>query len=653
MCGIAGIFSFGDNKNRFAENSVMMSVAMRNRGPDDEGYMIASHGHEKPVVFFGNDSQNYGGTDLEYIPTRPIESAKTFEGSLFFAHRRLSIIDLSPAGHQPMCTADKRFWIIYNGEIYNHTEIKLELEKFGYRFRSTSDTEVLLYAYQHWGADFLSRLNGMFALAIWDDKNKALFCARDRVGIKPFYYTVQGNNFIFASDINTIIKSGLYKPDYDLEGLYHAMSFGVAPRPMTAFKGIKALEQAHWMSIDANGTVKMDRYWEIPTGQQDKNLGEKEAIEILKLTLTESIKKRLIADVPVGTFMSGGIDSTTISAIASELHPGINAFTLGFTNDKDLNELDQAKATAQISQMNHIVKEVEAEDALNHLYNMVECYEEPFYDISPNYIISQFVSENNIKVILNGLGGDELFGGYVYYGWLLRWLLLRKAVPFLSLSRLIRPLNPISERLLGVGRAVSADRFNLAVRSFLTDSEKKNLFIDNQVSEYNTIEAIHRLYVPEDRPFSDDIERICYIDMLNNIGNHHVYRVDKFTMRFSIEGRFPFLDHELIETAFRIPSKYKVKNGILKYILRKVAEQKIHPSCLSMQKKGFDLPTASWMKGPLDSFVNQKLHELGQRDIFKPREISRIYSDWKSGYRCFRGVWQLVGTQMWFETFID
>jgi asparagine synthase (glutamine-hydrolysing) len=652
MCGIAGILSLDGILRKNTRALHRMADCMHNRGPDDEGYFISSHGQEQ-FQFFGGEDTPSNDESISFYPKDRIVTAYDVAGSIFFAHRRLAIIDLSLHGHQPMCTADGRYWIIYNGEIYNYREIREDLKKAGVQFNGYSDTEVLLYAYCEWGTEALQRLNGMFAFAIWDDRDKVLFCARDRIGIKPFYYTIQDNQFVFASDIKTLIAGSLYKPEVDLEGLYHAMSFGVAPRPMTAFKGVRALEQGHWMRIGAGGGIEKGQYWRIPVGTQDERMSEDEAVELLECKLRQAIERRLIADVPVGTFMSGGIDSTTVSAIASGLHPGIKAFTLSFDNVKKLDELDQAKATAAMHPMEHITKSVKPESVLGFIEDIIDCYEEPFYDLSPNYVLCKFVAENNITVILNGLGGDELFAGYVYYGWLGRWRLLRKIKPLLRVSKMIPYTRHISERLLAVASTQKPDMFPTTVRSFITDMEKHRLFLDQHVLEYNTVERIRQLYVGSGLEFTDDLEAVSYADMMNNIGNHHVYRVDKFTMRFSIEGRLPFLDHEVVEAAYHIPSRYKICSKKLKYVLRKMAEKYIHPSCFSMKKKGFDLPTDQWMRGPLRDIVYQNLERLLKRDIFNPREVWQIYSEWRSRRRMFRSVWQLVSTEMWLKAFID
>ncbi len=655
MCGIAGIFSISGKNFSDTLSLHKMAEAMSHRGPDDEGYLI---GNDKEIrIFKGKDTPHFEGM-IPYYPKEPIDSAYGIHATLFLAHRRLSIIDLSPFGHQPMCTKDKRYWIVYNGELYNYKELREELKKDGIGFISTSDTEVALYAYVKWGKDALKKFNGMFAFAIWDSKKKTLFCARDRIGIKPFYYTIANGRFIFASEISAIIAGGIYKPDVDIEGLYHCMSFGVAPRPMTVFKGIKALEQAHWMEISASGGIERGRYWHIPTGMQRPEMKEEEAVELIEETLKKAIKRRLIADVPVGTFMSGGIDSTTVSAIASKFHPGIKAFTLSFSQIKELDEVQQAKATADMYPMVHLVKDIDIDSVIDYVEDIIACYEEPFYELSPNYVISNFVSENGIKVVLNGLGGDELFGGYSYYRWIGIWKILRRASILLKLFSNC-PLNNLLSKNIDIRRSLevletsSPVDFHTSMLSKVPESVKKQLFNIQLENKPKTIEKLKELYLREDIGFSNDMEALSYMDIMNYIGNHHVYRVDRFTMRFSVEARLPFLDHEMVEAAFSVPWQYKVFKGEQKYVEKKVASKYIHPSCIKMKKRGFSFPTKRWMQGSLSTFVNEAIQRLLKREVFNSNYLREIYKCWVAKKYNYRLIWMLVSIEKWFERFID
>ena len=585
------------------------------------------------------------------FPKNHIESSYGQVSQVALGHRRLSIVDLTPHGHQPLCTPEKRYWIVFNGEIYNFHEISSELKSEGVRLHGHSDTEVLINAYVRWGEQCLARFNGDFAFAIWDNKEKFLFCGRDRVGIKPFYYTIQHGQLIFASDIKTIIASGLYTPEVDPEGLYFAMAFGMAPRPITAFKGIHALEQGTWMRVHINGKIEKQGYWCIPVGTQQHRMSQAEAIELLDVELTKAVKLRLHADVPVGTFMSGGIDSTTISAIASRQHPGIKAFTLAYQNTApELDEVAQAEATARINPMEHVIHRVNPEESLSDLDNWIAGYEEPFQSLAANHVITKLVKQNGVTVVLNGLGGDELFAGYGRYLYARRWNLISRFSP------VIKMLSPFlgrkGDRVMGINEVKSPDQLHTLLFQQTHDKGLHQLFNHPDLKNINTPDRLKKLYA-DGIEFDDPIEAFSFMDLKNYIGNHHVHRVDQFTMAHSVEGRFPFLDHNLIELAYTIPSKWKIKGGVQKYVLRQVAKKYIDHSCLSMKKKGFGLPLKQWMQGPLLPLVKDKIELLKDRPLIRAETITRWFDEYQSGRIPALQIWHLVALELWFEYFID
>jgi asparagine synthase (glutamine-hydrolysing) len=621
---------------------------MRHRGPDDEGYVTVQR---------NGVCQQYVGPDTpadvrRFCPVarRVIDGFRT-ETIVALGHRRLSVVDLSAAGHQPMSYADERFWIVYNGEIYNHSELRVELIKCGHSFRSKTDTEVILASYVQWGERCLDRFNGDFAFALWDNETFSLFCARDRIGIKPFYYERDADRFIFASDIKTLIASGLYHPKPDREGLYLAMAFGIAPRPLTAFENVRSLEQSHWMRVGIDGRVETRRYWRIPIGSQEKGMQERDAIALLDEELVRAVRRRLVADVPVGTFMSGGIDSTTVSAIAAQFHPGIRAFTLGYEGGaSDMDEIPQAEGTARMYPMRHIVKRVRPEECLQELPRWIAGYEEPYYSVPPTYVISRLARDNGVTVVLNGLGGDELFGGYSYYRY--------AGLPLLPR---LRALLPLADMLLPAGRlkglaaaVVSSSRDHLHTHLFCLsgDAELRALFSSHMRPSYHVADKLHALYC-EGLEFASGIEALSYMDLMNYVGNHQVHRTDQFTMCFSLESRFPLLDHELVEAAFRIPDRWKVRRGTGKYVLRRVAEAKIHQSCLTMRKKGFGLPLRHWMQGQLREVVERSLRKLRERPEVCGETVSHWFRQYEAGRFSAERIWHLTALELWFEHFID
>lgn len=649
MCGIAGILAHEEEPEILIRLAGMLS-AMRHRGPDDEGMALFRRSSEAVESFGGEDTPPAVlESRTAYAPQRVRPLQNVPDVLLALGHRRLSILDLSAAGHQPMATGDRRYWIVYNGEVYNYREIRSELQRTGESFQSHTDTEVILKSYRRWGADCLSRFNGMFAFAIWDNREKTLFCARDRIGIKPFYFLSTDRLFLFASDVKTIVASGLYRPEVELEGLYHALSFDCAPRPLTCFKDIRALTQAHWMTVTRTGTITQRRYWALPPHERAPKGGRDWRAE-LDAQLKASVQRRLLADVPVGTFMSGGIDSTTISALASKFHPGIRAFTLGFgAEGEHMNEVEEAKATARLHPMQHVLKIVDADETLSYLDEMVLCNEEPSCTPNPTHVMSKFVREHGVTVVLNGLGGDELFCGYGRERVATQWRRLRPWRPVLGL------LPPVHESLKKRKR-ISAlrdltDCYVYAFSIFL-DDDKQRLF-RNIAGDFNSYDFFRERYPLSGRDKEDPIDTMCACDLLNYIGNHQVYRTDQFTMWFSLEARFPFLDHELVELAFRMPSEMKVADGRGKYILRQVAGDYIAPACLDMEKKGFSLPVGQWIKGTLKPLVDERIAQLKKRDLFSPPVIEEIVRGYHARRRSVLQLWLLVSVEMWFQRFID
>ncbi len=640
MCGIVGVIS--KKQSKISENILNANNQMKRRGPDDEGFVLFSA--NTVDICYGEDTDLKNFKDKQtYYPTKDIKSTVDNRYSVAFGHRRLSIVDLSSHGHQPMCDNDGNYWITFNGEVYNYKEIREELIDLGYKFVSDTDTEVILKAYLEWNTNCLQKFNGMFAFAIFNRQKNEIFIARDRIGIKPLYYTFQDDKFIFVSDIKTLIKSRLYKPEVDWEGIYHNFSFSMTPRPNTSFKDVYSLRQAHYMIIDTK-TLKYEitEYWDIPTNIQNSYMTEEEAEELLEKELKKSIEYRLISDVDVGTFMSGGIDSTTISAMASKIHPNIKAFTLAF--DKSMSkydELEEAKKTAQMHNMEHIVSTLKADVVLNNIDNMVLGYEEPFMHLAANFAISEIVKNNGVKVVLNGLGGDELFAGYSVYSRLQQWKKLSKLS---NISKILPNIHPKIDSLKRFIKPNNIYQYYANSYSTFTDIEKERLFGKN----YNSLDEIYKQYAKNEKEFTDDLELLSYLDIKSYIGNHHVHRTDQFTMYFSIEGRFPFLDHNLIEKAFTIPSKYKLNNGVPKYILRKVAKKYIAPECLSMGKKGFGLPLEYWFDNQLKDLVSNAIVSLKTRKIFDNNEINNIMQGRSIGKK-----WQLVMFELWYKKFIE
>jgi len=640
MCGIAGIIELNALSNQ-THSIKAMSKSMQNRGPDDEGFLLVN---DTTTAYYG-DKSNKEKTlhNLNYTPYYHINTAQNIKSNIAFGFKRLSIVDLSTNAHQPMCDSSKNFWIIYNGEIYNYKEIRKELISLNYTFHSDSDTEVVLKSYIQWGEKALQKFNGMFAFAIFDKQANEIFMARDRIGIKPLYYFTNNERFVFGSTIKSIIDSKLYQPQIDWEGLWQNFTFSIAQRPHTCFSEIKALEASHYLRLNVTtGKFFSTQYWHIPTGTQNLNMSETKATNLLEEALYKSIKYRLNADVEVGTFMSGGIDSTTISAIASKLQPTIKAFTLGFKEHYDeYDEVLQAKETAQLNKINHIIHYENPSTIIENIETITTNYEEPYHHLPANYIMSKAVANQGVKVVLNGLGGDELFAGYHFYTKLKKWHSLKVFNPILTtIPQHLNSRIAIAKQLASYKNIA---QYYTHFRSTYNDYDNKKLFKN---CEYDSLHTLENLY--QNNNFTDDIEALSYYDLKSYIGNHQTRTVDQFTMNFSIEGRFPFLDHELIELAFKIPSKYKIKNGIQKYILKKVAKKYIAKSCFAMDKKGFGLPLEYWYNHELKDFIYDYLNTLKNRNFFNNREIDTIVKS-----NNVRKIWHLVMTELWLQKFFD
>jgi len=639
MCGIAGIIEFNKKSNQVIAIK-NMTKSLENRGPDDEGYLLNIN---TIVSFYGDKTDS--SVKVNHFPNTPlnhIDTALNTTSNIAFGFKRLSIIDLSYRAHQPMCDLSKKYWIIFNGEIYNFKEIRSELQSLNYSFYSNSDTEIVLNAYIEWGEKSLQKLNGMFAFSILDTLKEEIFLARDRIGIKPLYYYQNKDRFVFGSTIKSIIDSKLYTPEINWEGLQQNFTFSITQRPSTCFLNVFALKPAYYIKVNTStGQIIKNQYWQIPTATQDFSLTKKKSADLLEEGLYKSINYRLNADVKVGTFMSGGIDSTTITSIAKKLNPNINALTLGFHQKYfEYDEVLQAKKIAKMNNIKHIIHYENSNSIIDNMETIVENYEEPYHHLPANYAISKAASLYGFKVVLNGLGGDELFAGYDFYNKLNSWNLLKKLN---SINKFI-PLNfhpkiDVAKKIISLKKI---DQFYSYFYSTFSDFEVQQLFKN---PNYNSSNTLRKLYL-NNQKFTDDIEALSYYNIKSYISNHQTRTSDQFSMNFSIETRFPFLDHQLIELAFTIPSKFKLKNNSHKFILKEVAKKHISSSCFSMQKKGLGLPLEYWYKNELKEFINDNINALKKRNLFDIKEINTILKT-----NNVRKTWHLVMTELWLKSF--
>ena len=631
MCGINGIIN--KNKNIPISDALSkMTNSMTNRGPDDEGYFLFDNQFTHAI---GNDS--IAKNDIH------INATLNNKYKLGFGFRQLKILDLSNNSHQPMRDETKKYWIVFNGEIYNYKEIKRELINLGYTFFSNSDTEVVLNAYKEWNSKCLDKFNGMFAFSVFDSLRNQVFIARDRIGIKPLYYFQNEDQFIFSSTQKAIIDSKIYRPKINWEGLHQNFRFSIAQRPTTCFEEINALESAHYLKLDLNNnSIEKKQYWEIPTNTQDFSMTENEALSMVEEGLFESINYRLNADVEVGTFMSGGIDSTTIAVMASKCHPNIKCLTLGFKGFEEYDEVIQATDTVKLHGLNHIINYASPNEVLKNIDAAVTAYEEPYHHLSANYILSKMAAENDLKVVLSGLGGDELFGGYDVYKKLDLWNNLKNKK---QLVKFLPNIHRKVQKAKQLSNYSNLGQFYSHYYTTFDDNSINNLF---EKGTLNTENTLSKIFNSKNLEFTDGFEAMSFYNLKSYIGSHQMRTIDQFTMHFSVEGRLPLLDHKFIETIYKIPTKYKQKGNVQKYILKQVAKKHIAPSTLNMSKKGLRLPLEHWISNELKEFVLDSISKLKNRHIFNNQVIDEILKTNNE-----QKIWQLVSTELWIEKFIN
>jgi asparagine synthase (glutamine-hydrolysing) len=645
MCGIAGLISVNPEA-RISE----MLLSIEHRGRDDEGIWTSA----------GNDEAGRRAC---------------------LGHRRLAIIDTSAAGHQPMLSPDGRFALTFNGEIYNYRVLREELQSRGYRFRTDTDTEVLLAAFSEWGPDCLPRLNGMFAFAIWDERERTLTVARDRLGIKPLYYAqVAGANgagpvFIFASEIKAILASGLVERELDHEGLHQYLTFLWTPDPYTLFRGIRKLPPAHVLQLRGDH-LHVGEWWDVSFNEIDEGKTEEWWRERVLDTLSSVVKMEMVSDVPLGSFLSGGVDSSAIVALMKEHSEGrrVSTYTIGIEAD-DLrydiipDDVVWARRVGQLLETDYreIMLQPSVADLLPKLvYHM----DEPVIDMAiPSYLVARAARES-LTVMLSGMGGDEVFAGYP------RQMAMKLASAFDPVPSLLRrPLMKTVEYALPGGLpgrltaplrnakkfARSAaldfeDRY-LGYETYFTDKAKARLYTDEMREATRGLDAYgeHRRHFARVRGCAP-LNQLLYVDLKTFLPCLNLSTTDKTSMAANLEVRVPFLNHELVELAARMPPGLKLRGLKRKYILKRAAERLLPREVVWRKKAGFGAPIRSWLRGPLRPLVEDLLSEetLRRRGLFQPAEVRRIIAANLSGREDYNlQVFQLLTLELWQRVFLD
>ncbi len=633
MCGLCGIIHF--DKQRPVDPNLLqrMTDVIRHRGPDDEGHLIDGHAG--------------------------------------LGSRRLSILGLND-GHMPMSTPDGSISIVYNGELYNHPELKKQLCSKGYRYRTGSDTESFLYLYQQYGEDFLQHTRGMFALALWDRKKQKIVLARDRLGIKPLYYQIDGMALRFASEIKCILCDKHVSRRIDMEALNLYLSYLATPPPYTMFEGIRQLYPGE-MLIFENNRVRTQSFWypksRISQSQElDANTVKRELGERLRTI----VKEHLLSDVPVGAFLSGGIDSSVLVGLMHEfLGPGFKTFSIGFEGHRLFDETPQAKSVSKRFGTDHHERILSPADLLNALEDITWQLDEPLADSSclPLYFVSQLAA-NYGKVVLSGDGGDEVFAGYCkYLAEHYRQYFTNLPAPFSHfLSHTFANYLPESRANYMMDLLRQGKKF---LRGFDPDPFERHMgmaiHFEDQLRSQILLPEIRKA-IDFDRPRTyrreifqelsdhDDLTRMLWVDLRHGLPSDMLMKVDRMSMLHSLEVRVPFLDHTLVEYAFSLPGWMKLKGKTTKWILKEAFKDLLPSDIIHRRKHGFDVPVGEWFKHELRDVIEDVCSEstTNRRGLFDPRQVRQVIMDHQDRRRDYNNqLWIFLSLELWQRQYLD
>ncbi len=630
MCGIVGIFNYYNQTFQVSESLICkMRDTMVHRGPDDKGAWIS--------------------------PDRKVG----------LGFRRLAIIDLSPNANQPMSNKDGSLWIVFNGEIYNHKEIRAELEEIGgYSWKTDhSDTEVILHAFEEWGIDCVKKFRGMFAIAVWDAKARELWLIRDRLGIKPLYYSNHSGHIVFASEIKAILQDPCQKVNVNEEAFYHYLSFLCVPSPQTLFDGIKKLPCGSWLRICEGGKIYEHRYWDVWDYTTPLiNISDDEIAEQILDELRSSVRFRKTSDVPVGVFLSGGIDSSSNAALFSEREgKPIKTFTIGYEGEYQSykNEMYYARMMAKEIGAEHYECLLTVNDLIDFLPEMVYLQDEPIADpvCVPIYYVSKLARDNGVIVCQVGEGSDELFWGYPDWKTKLRLQHYDNLpIPFIFKKLALKSLRVLKkDKKLSyewLRRGSEGQPIFWGGAEAFTEVQKKNLLSPRlrkkfaNITSWDVLSPIYQRF--EKKAWEKTpLNWMSYLDLNLRLPELLLMRVDKMSMGVSLEARVPFLDHKLVELAMSIPESAKTRNGILKYILKKSVKGLIPDELIYRKKQGFNVPMNEWF-----------FEQLGNKAWLELKNFCKNtdYLDWIEVKRLINQghgmkVWFLLNFALWWKTY--
>ncbi|MBE7555391.1 MAG: asparagine synthase (glutamine-hydrolyzing) [Anaerolineales bacterium] len=629
MCGISGVYCF-DPKTPVRQSLLQrMTDLIAHRGPDDFGYYV--------------------------------------DGNIGLGHRRLSIIDLSAAGHQPMSNEDGTVWITYNGECYNYLDFPADLRSRGHQLKSTSDTETLIHLYEEYGPEFLKKIDGMYAFAIWDARRQRLLLARDRLGIKPLFYYYDHQHLIFASELKALLADPTLPSTLNETALSDFLHFMSIPDPETIFKGVKKLLPGHYLCVE-NGRVKEYQYWDIPSFHTNGQSDLQAVCDQFDTLFQKTVTSHLLADVPVGAFLSGGVDSSSIVAVANrQVTTPMMTFASTFRGLSEFDESPYAREVASLCQTEH--------HEFNLTPNLVEALpkiawhaDEPFAISSSFalYFLAQ-MARQHVKVVLTGDGGDEVFAGYtwrhVHFPEINNRLplafrpLLKEVVTIADLWNIKRSSHRAGRLVEKLRQATSSDE--RYVQSFICyqNYELEGLLLPEAWQSINKAwsQNITQRYYDQFQD-GDQLARKLYTDIKTTLVSEMLTKVDRMTMAFGLEARVPFLDHHVVEWAFRVPGEYKIRGTEGKYLVKKTMERYLPAELLYRPKHGFNVPMKVWMRDQLREFIHDTLTEqaIKTRELFQVNAIKRLMQEHSQGTQdASNKIFVLLMLELWFQHFVD
>lgn len=630
MCGIVGALVFDQESFSVSESYLSrMRDTMVHRGPDGSGVWVRA------------------------------------DGRIGLGHRRLSIIDLSPSAAQPMMNEDGRLRLVFNGEIYNHAEIRAELQRLGgHHWRTDhSDTEVILHAFEQWGIDCLQRFRGIFAFALWDERAQALWLVRDRIGVKPLYYSVHNGRITFASEIKALLADPQQERKVNEQAFYDYLSFLAVPAPNTMFAGIYKVPCATWLKIAVDGKIEEQKYWDVldqPESLQKTSVGN--ISQRVLAELRTAVQLRKVSDVPVGVFLSGGIDSSTNAALFAEGETGrVHTYSIGYEGDSPSyrNELNYARLMANCIDADHHERLLTLDDLLEFLPRMVHLQDEPIGDpvCVPVYYVSQLARDDGVTVCQVGEGADELFWGYP--GW--KTALRLQRLSDLPLTSFLKRLGMFWFRVTGRGNSFSFEWLRRGLRGepifwggaeAFTEAHKKRLLSPRlqkkfaSTSSWQAIEPIWERFKNSGK--RSRLAWMTYLDLNLRLPELLLMRVDKMSMGAGLEAREPFLDHVLVELAFRIPESTMTRNGVLKGVLKDAVQGIVPDAILHRPKQGFGIPAQEWFTDKLGNRIREELKDFCVRtDFLSWKEVSRILDQGRAAQ-----AWYLFNFALWWKAYV-